>query len=131
MTTAMPDLVPTPSPLGGPSLRSRIIGTWELVSYVGINIEDPEDVIYPMGKESKGQIIYSNDGYMAALLQWGDLKSFDKGWNNGTTEEWASAAKKTMAYAGPYYLDEVRTPNNLDQDTQTFIALRYPTSLRD
>ena len=100
------DLVTTPSRLGGPSLRSQILGTWDLVSYIGINIENPEDVIYPMGKDSKGQIVYSNDGYMAALLQWGDIKPFEQGWNKGTTEEWAIAAKKTMAYAGPYYLDE-------------------------
>ena len=94
------------SPTTMPSLRSRIIGTWDLVYYIGINPEDPKDIVYPTGKEAKGQIMYSNDGYMAALLQWGDLKPFEKGWNNGTTEEWATAAKKAMAYAGPFYLDE-------------------------
>ncbi|EXJ55927.1 hypothetical protein A1O7_08858 [Cladophialophora yegresii CBS 114405] len=88
------------------SFRSRIIGTWDLVYYIAINAEDPNDVVYPMGKDAKGQIMYTHDGYMAALLQAGDLRPFEHDWNHGTTEELAAAAKKTMAYGGPFYLDE-------------------------
>jgi hypothetical protein len=89
-----------------PSFRSRIIGTWDLVFYIAINPEDPDDVVYPMGQDAKGQIMYSNDGYMAALLQEGGLKPFEHDWKHGTVEELADAAKKTMAYGGPFYLDE-------------------------
>src|ERR1700744_1777907 len=96
----------TRTPTEKPSFRSRIVGTWDLVHYVAINPEDPDDIVYPMGKEAKGQIMYTNDGYMAALLQDGDVKPFEQGWKHGNTEELADAAKKTMAYAGPFYLDE-------------------------
>ncbi|KAJ9604311.1 hypothetical protein H2200_011145 [Cladophialophora chaetospira] len=106
MTTTVQDRVTTSPPISTPSLRSRIIGTWDLVHYIGTNIENPEDIMYPLGKDARGQIMYSNDGYMSALLQVGDLTPFEKGWNNGTTEEWAIAAQCTMAYAGPFYLDE-------------------------
>ncbi|KIY04054.1 uncharacterized protein Z520_00746 [Fonsecaea multimorphosa CBS 102226] len=103
----MSDTVESP-PADMASFRSRVVGTWGLVSYVGINLENPEDIIYPMGKECKGQIMYSNDGYMAALLQEADLKPSDHDWKEGTTEELAYAAKKTLAYCGPFYLDETR-----------------------
>ncbi|KIW86309.1 hypothetical protein Z517_01705 [Fonsecaea pedrosoi CBS 271.37] len=102
----MSDRSETPSPTAMPSFRSRVIGTWGLVSYVAINLEDPQDIVYPMGKECKGQIMYSKDGYMAALLQEADLESFDHDWKDGTTQELANAAKKTIAYCGPFYLDE-------------------------
>ncbi|KIW64682.1 hypothetical protein PV04_09600 [Phialophora macrospora] len=89
-----------------PSFRSRIIGTWDLVYYIAINLKDSNDVVYPMGEDAKGQIIYSDDGYMAALLQEGGLKPFEHDWKHGSTEELATAAEKTMAYGGPFYLDE-------------------------
>ena len=106
MTTLVQDYGTMPPPTTTPSLRSRIIGTWDLVHYIGTNVDNPEDIMYPMGKDAKGQIMYSNDGYMSALIQCGDLQPFENGWNNGTTEEWAIAAKTTMAYGGPFYLDE-------------------------
>jgi hypothetical protein len=101
------------SSMSFPSFRSQIIGTWDLVSYVGININNPEDIIYPLGKEAKGQIMYTNDGYMSALLQQGNLKPFEHDWKHGTIEELASAAKNTMAYGGPYYVEE--RPGNPQQ----------------
>ncbi|OCT45173.1 hypothetical protein CLCR_06345 [Cladophialophora carrionii] len=98
------DLTSTPAAMT--SFRSRIIGTWDLVYYIAINPEDPDDIVYPMGNDAKGQIMYSSDGYMAALLQEGNLKPFEHHWKHGNTEELATAAKKTMAYGGPFYLDE-------------------------
>ena len=88
------------------SFRSRILGTWDLVYYIGTNISNPEDVLHIMGEQAVGQIMYTNDGYMAALLQEDNLKPFDRGWKNGNVEELASAARKTMAYGGAYYVDE-------------------------
>ncbi|EXJ63407.1 uncharacterized protein A1O5_11456 [Cladophialophora psammophila CBS 110553] len=102
----MPDGIESPTSAEMASFRSRVVGTWGLVSYVAINLDNTDDIVYPMGKECKGQIMYSNDGYMAALLQEADLKSFDRDWKEGTTQELANAAKKTIAYCGPFYLDE-------------------------
>jgi hypothetical protein len=88
------------------SVHARIHGAWDLVSYTGININDPSDIIYPMGQNAKGQILYTNDGYMAALLQVGNLAPWQSDWKNGSTEELANAARGTMAYGGPFYVDE-------------------------
>ncbi|KAI1611081.1 Lipocalin-like domain-containing protein [Exophiala viscosa] len=89
-----------------PSFLSRVLGAWELLTYTATNVEDGNDVIYPMGENCKGQIVYTNDGYMAALLQWGDVEPYKDGSKRGTTQELADAAKKTMSYCGPFHLDE-------------------------
>jgi hypothetical protein len=88
------------------SFFSQILGTWELLSYHAVNIEDAKDVVYPMGKGCKGQIMYNNDGYMAAVLQRGDVEPYEAGWTRGTTRELANAGKKTMSYCGPFYVVE-------------------------
>lgn len=93
-----------------PLQRSRIIGTWELVRYVGINNDDPEDFIYPMGPNAIGQIMYSSDGYMSVVLQCRHIERFDGRWCEGTNEEYGTVGRKTFAYAGPYYLDENTSP---------------------
>lgn len=84
-----------------------MIGSWELVSYTSTNQSDPSDILYPMTKHCKGIIIYSGDGYMSAQLQVLDIQHYAKGWRQGSQEELAQAAKKTMAYTGPFYLEEV------------------------
>src|ERR1700744_2604822 len=92
-----------PSSTSAPSFRSRMVGTWDLCSYVAVNIDNREDIVYPLGKEAKGQIMYSNDGYMSVLLQHGSLKPFKHDWKRSSIEESATVAQATMTYAGPYY----------------------------
>ncbi|KAK4946794.1 hypothetical protein LTR10_014296 [Elasticomyces elasticus] len=89
-----------------PSFLSRVLGAWELLTYTATNIEDDNDVLYPMGEQCKGQIVYTHDGYMTAVLQWGDVEPYERGPTRGTTRELANAGKKTMSYCGPFYLDE-------------------------
>ncbi|EXJ78498.1 hypothetical protein A1O1_08899 [Capronia coronata CBS 617.96] len=88
------------------SFYSRLLGTWELLSFTAANIDNREDVTYPMGSACKGQIMYSEDGYMAAVLQWGYVEPYKTDWIRATTEEFADAGRRTMAYSGPFYLDE-------------------------
>ena len=88
------------------SFRSQIIGTWELVSYKAFNQDNPEDIVYPMGKAARGQIMYSQDGYMAAVLQDESVEPYERDWTRGTTRELANVAKQTNAYCGPFSLDE-------------------------
>ncbi|EHY53125.1 hypothetical protein ABEF92_003367 [Exophiala dermatitidis] len=89
-----------------PTFLSRLLGTWELLSFVAINVDDPKDITYPMGEACKGQIMYSEDGYMAAVLQWGYVESYQTDWFHASMEEFANAGRKTMAYCGPFYLNE-------------------------
>ncbi len=43
---------------------------------------------------------------MAAILQSSDVEPYEPDWTQGTTRELANAAKKTLSYCGPFYLDE-------------------------
>ncbi|EXJ84245.1 hypothetical protein A1O3_04912 [Capronia epimyces CBS 606.96] len=89
-----------------PSFLSRLLGTWELLSFTAADIDDADDIVYPMGQACKGQIMYSHDGYMAAVLQWNYVQPYQTDWLRATAQEFANAGKKTMAYSGPFYLDE-------------------------
>ncbi len=89
-----------------PSFLTQLVGNWDLVSYTATNIEDDQDVVYPMGKTGKGRIMYTADGYMAALLQCDDVMPYKADWMHGTMSELADAAEKTMSYCGPFYLEE-------------------------
>jgi hypothetical protein len=66
-----------------------------------------------MTKACKGQLLYTHDGHMAALLQWPDVEPYEHGWSRGLHMELAATARKTMMYSGPYYLDE--QPGNMQR----------------
>jgi hypothetical protein len=88
------------------TLRDRLIGAWKLVSYV----EKPTDgsaAFYPMGKEPKGIIMYTPDGYMSAQLQKPGRRTFASGdWFEGSDEEVREEAAGYIAYSGPFHTDE-------------------------
>lgn len=52
-----------------PSFLSQVLGTWELLSYTAVNVVNTEDIFYPMGKECKGHIMYTEDGYVSSGSQ--------------------------------------------------------------
>ena len=88
------------------SLRSQLIGAWELVDYSAWK-EDGSDTVYPLGKDAQGIIMYTPDGYMSAQLQRpGQIPFKVNDLNGGTPEEWKQAGENYLAYTGPYYVDE-------------------------
>ena len=91
--------------------RTKLVGAWSLVSYSSTNTKDPNDIKYPMKKNAKGMIIYTADGHMSAQLQFPDLPSYSGGPFHGSEKEFAESARKTMAYTGPFYLEEVPGDN--------------------
>ena len=52
-------------------------------------------------------IIYTADGHMSAQLQFPDIPPYSGGPFQGSEKEFAYSARKTMAYTGPFYLEEV------------------------
>ena len=54
-------------------------------------------------------IIYTASGHMSAQLQFpsSSIPTYSGGAHKGTEAEFADAARKTMAYSGPFYLEEV------------------------
>jgi hypothetical protein len=71
------------------SLKDNLVGVWRLLKYEEFPV-DGSPMTLPLGDRPKGYIIYSEDGYMAALLSATDAKS----------------KADPIAYAGPYSVDE-------------------------
>ena len=89
------------------SLRSQLIGAWELVEHSGHKERNTHDKVYPMGEDAKGTIMFTSNGYMSAQLQkLGTPKVQDNDLNSGAKVEWQAAGENHIAYTGPYFLDE-------------------------
>ncbi|KAL9032281.1 MAG: hypothetical protein Q9214_008032, partial [Letrouitia sp. 1 TL-2023] len=89
------------------SLRSQLIGAWELVKYSAPKEQDRSNNAYPMGKDAQGIIIYTPDGYMSVQIQKPGQPKFQfDDLNAGTEEDLRAVGEHYLAYTGPFYLDE-------------------------
>jgi Lipocalin-like domain len=83
-------------------LRTSIIGAWTLVSYESTAV-DGSDRGYPLGPDARGIIMYTADGYMSAQIMRSDRAPFGHDDPHLAGEnEFASAARGYLSYAGPY-----------------------------
>jgi hypothetical protein len=100
------------SPRGGidnQSLRERLIGSWKLVSYEARS-DDGRGVIYPLGRDAKGYILYTSDGYMSAqIMRLSRPRYQTADPSGGTNAESAQAARGYLAYSGPYHVEDDST----------------------
>jgi hypothetical protein len=88
------------------SLHERLIGSWKLVSYEARN-DDGRGVIYPLGKDAKGYLLYTPDGYMSAQIMQLNRPRFQTADPSGGTDaESALAARGYLAYSGPYHVED-------------------------
>src|SRR4051812_46886890 len=87
------------------TLVEQVIGTWKLVSY---ETQDADgNVIYPLGEDAKGFIMYNPDGYMSAqIMALGRPAYESENLHTGTMEEMAAAAHGYLAYSGRFEVDE-------------------------
>ncbi|MBV9885734.1 MAG: lipocalin-like domain-containing protein [Acidobacteria bacterium] len=87
------------------SVRSRLVGTWELVSTED-RLTDGSTRNYPeTGPHGKGFLIYTADGYMCAQLMNPDrLKWKDE--NKPTDAEKISAFEGFISYCGKYEVND-------------------------
>ena len=56
-----------------PSIRERILGAWDLISWDETNAATGE-ITYPCGKNAVGQIIYDASGRMSAQIMNADRR---------------------------------------------------------
>lgn len=88
------------------SLRDKLVGAWQLVSYVERDSPDGP-VRYPHGEDAQGLIMYTPDGYMSAQIQSAGRPEYDLPVaSGGTIEQAAAAALGYLAYSGRYFVDE-------------------------
>jgi len=87
------------------TIRERLIGTWRLVSYQVRSADG--SVVYPMGKEVVGTIMYLADGYMSAMLMVPGRAPLSGGSAaSATFEELVAAVTGFFAYVGRFEVDE-------------------------
>jgi hypothetical protein len=83
-------------------LRANLIGAWTLQSYESTTL-DGSDTIYPLGKDARGIIMYTPDGYMSAQIMRSERAAFDRNDpHQAHDDELAAAAAGYFNYAGPY-----------------------------
>ena len=87
------------------TLREQVVGVWSLVSYQ--SQDDEGNVIYPLGKDATGFIMYHPEGYMSAQLMQQGRPAYASGdLHEGTKDEMAEAAMGYLAYAGKFEVNE-------------------------
>ncbi|MBR3120044.1 MAG: lipocalin-like domain-containing protein [Oceanobacillus sp.] len=87
------------------TLQEQIIGVWSLISYQSKDKEG--NIIYPLGKDATGFLMYHPEGYMSAQLMRQKRPAYVSGDSHkGTKDEMAKAALGYMSYAGKYEVIE-------------------------
>lgn len=90
----------------GKSLRERLIGDWIVESFVETNHETGSES-YPFGQSPAGSVVYTRDGWMSAQIQAEVRAPFKVGDPfGGDAQEYLSAGRGYLAYAGNYSVDE-------------------------
>jgi hypothetical protein len=88
-----------------PTIREQLLGTWRLVSYYTEGSDG--SIVYPMGQDTLGFILYMPDGFMSANLMVPGRPAYTGGTANTATQaELAAAALGYFGYAGRYEVDE-------------------------
>ncbi|RAO65505.1 uncharacterized protein BHQ10_001517 [Talaromyces amestolkiae] len=88
-------------------IRKDLIGTWKLVSYTSKPAGKDGPIEYPLGKDAKGYIIYTADGYMSAQIMRPGSKFYSSLDPFATADdEAADAARHYLAYNGPFEVIE-------------------------
>ena len=90
--------------VGYPQTLPSVVGTWRLVSFES-RYENGE-IRYPLGRKAIGQLSYSTEGNVSAVLVQPDRLPFTSGdMRRGTDAEVRSAFEGLIAYFGTYSVD--------------------------
>jgi hypothetical protein len=87
------------------SFYSRLLGTWNLISFTATSTRDPNNLVHPLGENCRGRAIYSPDGYASTYIQSKDLQLSSDGRTSQSSSELAEVAKKTISYSGRFRLE--------------------------
>jgi hypothetical protein len=86
-------------------VRSRLIGAWRLVSWS--EETSGGETVYPLGEDATGQLIYSEDGHVAAQLMRAAVPQFAEGdWRKAQPDECMRAWMGYFGYFGSFSIDE-------------------------
>jgi hypothetical protein len=78
-----------------------LVGTWRLISWENRGLDG--EVVYPLGEDAVGYIMYTPDGYMFVAIMRSDRAKFAaEDLLSGGMEEKAYAAGTYVSYCGRY-----------------------------
>ena len=81
-------------------MTNPLVGAWRLVSY---EAHGPGGVLYPLGEDAAGYIMYTPDGYMSVSMMAAERRNFADGdMLSGTNDEKIDAAETYVSYCGRY-----------------------------
>lgn len=81
-------------------MTNPLVGAWRLVSY---EAHGPGGVLYPLGEDAAGYIMYTPDGYMSVSMMAAGRRNFvDGDMLSGTNDEKIEAAETYVSYCGRY-----------------------------
>jgi len=112
------------------SLRSRLIGAWELVNFVVRDVATNAEG-RPWREHPLGLILYTHDGYVSAQLQrpgGGPFVSDDP--FSATAVEYAAAGSSCIVYSGRFFVDEVGQSVSHEIAEPASIRAGHRTSVR-
>jgi hypothetical protein len=82
--------------------KSRLIGVWKLVSVTSTNADGIRNN-EPWGINPKGTIVYTREGWMTAVINYGGRKPLSTADRfRATTDEKATAFETSFSYAGRF-----------------------------
>ena len=88
-------------------IRARLIGAWRLVSMHETRADG--EVVYSLGEDAQGQLLYSAEGRMSAQLMRANMRRFaNDDIREATSEERAIAWPDYFGYFGTYSIDAER-----------------------
>ena len=91
------------------SVRSQLVGAWDLVTFTATAVDDPNDIVYPLSESATGMILYTPDGYMSAQLQRPESNSGHEKRqevNKAATDEISKYDDDYSGYGGQFHLVE-------------------------
>lgn len=86
------------------SIRSKLIGSWELVSYIAYSEKSASNFVHPMGEDATGILMYTPDGYMSGQLQSSGKTTSPSTLPYGLGLD--ETGRYYTGYTGRFYLDE-------------------------
>jgi hypothetical protein len=89
-------------------IKATLVGVWTLQKYSAITEGLPPR--YPFGLKPHGQLIYTSDGFVSAMLMAPDRpKLSGNSLTDGTPDEYIAAGQGFIGYSGVYEVDEARS----------------------
>jgi hypothetical protein len=87
-------------------IRDNLVGVWRVLEYSMLDKSNRNKKIHPWGPILEGQIIFSPDGYINALVQIPGQAPFggNEPWTGGAAEL-AESARRACSYSGKFYVE--------------------------